>query len=89
MRIGNVFARVVRQAEERRADYERKLAEEQRLKWQKALVLRLMVHRFGAMPDECIKQVENAQGEMLDWLVDKVMTAKTVDEVFGVEKQVG
>lgn len=87
MRIGNVFARVVRQAEERRADDERRLAEEQRVKWQRALVLRLMVHRFGTIAQETIARIEDAQAEILDGLVDRVMTAKTANEVFGIGEQ--
>jgi hypothetical protein len=87
MRIEDVFARVIRQAEERRADDERRLAEERRLKWQRALVLRLMVHRFGAISQETIARVEDAHVEMLDGLVDRVMTAKTEEEVFGIGEQ--
>jgi hypothetical protein len=82
MVMEDVFARVLRQAAERRAEHERILAEERRLAWQRALVLRLLVRRFGAVPEEVVGRVNGADGVELDRYVDRVVMACSLEGVF-------
>lgn len=82
MRIGDVFARVVRQAEERRAEHERVLAEERRLMWQRTLVLRLLVRRFGAVPEEIAGRVKAADTNALEMWMEKMVLVSHIEEVF-------
>ena len=81
MSIGDVFQRVVWQAEERRAAHERDLAEERQLQWQRALVLRLLARRFGELPEGVIGAVESAGAEELDRYADRLVVVKEVMEV--------
>ena len=83
MFIGDVFERVVRQAEERRAAQERNLAQVRQLQWQRALVLRLLVVRFGELPEAVLEVVESAGTEELDRYADRLVVAKDVVEVVG------
>ncbi len=87
MGIGDVFQRVVRQAEERRAAHERDLANARQLQWQRALVLRLLGRRFGELPEEVIRVVESAGAEELDRYADRLVVAKEVREVVEVVDQ--
>jgi hypothetical protein len=82
MRIECVFARIVRQAEERRAEHERVLAEERRLIWQRALVLRLLLRRFGAVPEEMAGRVNAADNKALEAWMEKMVIASHIEEVF-------
>ena len=82
MRIGDVFARVVRQAEERRAEYERIVAVEKFLAWKKALVLRLLVLRFGAITEDITSRVLAADETMLNEWLDSIVVATRIEEIF-------
>ena len=84
MDFGDVFRRVLWQAEERRAAHERDLANERQLQWQRALVLRLLRRRFGELPAEVVGAVESAGGVDLDGYADRLVVAKEVREVVEV-----
>jgi len=47
------------------------------------LLLKLLGHRFGSLSSESIRRVNTASIEELDALAERVLSAATVDEVFG------
>ena len=46
------------------------------------LLQRLLVRRFGALPNEIINQIATATSEQIETWGDRVLDAKTLDEIF-------
>ncbi|MEX1364001.1 MAG: DUF4351 domain-containing protein [Nannocystaceae bacterium] len=67
--------------------YVRKEAMEQgieqgKLEGEATVLLELLQLRFGALPETTRAMVDSAKSEQLDVWVERVLTAKSLDEVF-------
>ncbi len=49
---------------------------------QRKTVLRLLRRKFGALPDDVVTRVQNADTALLEMLEDKVLFANTLDDMF-------
>lgn len=81
----DVFERVTRQAEMRGAQHERTLAERRQLEWQRALVMRLLLRRFGEVPEHVALHIEGATVELLDRYAERLVVATSVEGVIADE----
>lgn len=50
---------------------------------QRETVLRLLRRKFGALPEDVVTRIQNADAALLEQLEDKVLFAKSLDEMFG------
>ncbi len=53
-----------------------------KLDGQRKTVLRLLRRKFGALPDEVVTRVQNADTALLEKLEDRVLFAQSLDEMF-------
>lgn len=59
-------------------EYEQKGIE----KGEALLLQRLLVRRFGALPNEIVNLIATATSEQIETWGDRVLDAKTLDEIF-------
>lgn len=85
MKWHDAFERVMRQAEDRRAESERMEAERRHLDWQRALVLRLLVLRFGAVLADVAERIQSADSEALDRYTERLVVAEQIRDVFAAD----
>jgi hypothetical protein len=52
------------------------------LQGERNAVLRLLRRKFGELPDDVVARVQNADAPLLEQLEEKVLFAKSLDEVF-------
>ena len=53
-----------------------------KLEGHRETVLRLLRRKFGALPDDVVTRVQNADTALLEKLEDKVLFANTLDDMF-------
>jgi flagellar biosynthesis/type III secretory pathway protein FliH len=49
---------------------------------QREILLKLLRKRFGKLPDEVVSSVTSASSEKLGLWAERILSAKTIDEVF-------
>jgi hypothetical protein len=67
---------------ERIDEWNRKLKEEGRNEGREEVLLRLLKKKFGALPKGTRKRITEAEPELLLEWIDRVLSAKSVAEVF-------
>ena len=81
MKVEDVFERVVRQAELRGAQRERELADERQLAHERALVMRQLERRFGAVPQGVARCIDVADMATLDQYAERLVVVSRIEDV--------
>lgn len=63
-------------------EYEQKGIEKGIEKGEALLLQRLLVRRFGALPNEVVNRIATATSEQIETWGDRVLDAVTLDEIF-------
>jgi hypothetical protein len=64
-------------------DAQQKLRDEGKREGERLVVFRQLRIRFGELPPAALARVEAAESEVLEAWADRVITAQSLDEVFG------
>ena len=68
---------------EYQSEFARRYVAEGEAKGRAALVMRLLVSRFGQLPQQADARIAQASVEELDQIGERLLTAQTLDEALG------